>query len=99
MIASQHVTVRVGQRHLLSDVSLAIPEGHFTAIVGPNGAGKSTLLHVLAGDRRPTIGEVTVMNRPLASWSAGDLAKVRAVLPQESTLAFPFTALEVALLG
>ena len=98
-VACEAVTVRVGEKRLLSQVSLAVPRGHLCAIVGPNGAGKSTLLHVLAGDRRPVEGQVSVLGRALGAWEARALAKVRAVLPQESTLAFPFTALEVVLLG
>jgi iron complex transport system ATP-binding protein len=99
MITCEAVTVRVGAKSLLSDVSLTIGRGELCALVGPNGAGKSTLLHVLAGDRKPTSGEVHVLDRPLAAWPLLDLARVRAVLPQEATLAFPFTVFEVALLG
>src|SRR6266702_4712778 len=33
----------------LDDVSIALPDGQFTAIMGPSGSGKSTLLHCLAG--------------------------------------------------
>jgi iron complex transport system ATP-binding protein len=99
MIACDGVTVRIGPKSLLSGVSLRVGYGEFCALVGPNGAGKSTLLHVLAGDRSPTDGEVRAFGRPLGSFSPVALAKVRAVLPQEATLAFPFTALEVALLG
>jgi putative ABC transport system ATP-binding protein len=42
----------------LDNVSVALAEGQFTAIMGPSGSGKSTLLHMLAGLDRPTSGEV-----------------------------------------
>jgi iron complex transport system ATP-binding protein len=99
MIGCEGVTVRVGAKSLLADVSITVGAGQLCVLVGPNGAGKSTLLHVLAGDRPPTAGAVTVLGKRLDAWKPLDLARVRAVLPQESGLSFPFTVLEVALLG
>jgi molybdate transport system ATP-binding protein len=47
------VTVRMGGRPLLSDVSLTLAEGESWALLGPNGSGKSTLLRVLRGEVWP----------------------------------------------
>ncbi|MCT7656974.1 ABC-F family ATP-binding cassette domain-containing protein [Mycobacterium deserti] len=44
---------------LFSDLSFTVGEGR-TGLVAPNGAGKSTLLAVIAGERAPTTGSVTV---------------------------------------
>ena len=41
--------VTLGERRILQDVSLAVSEGEWLAIVGPNGAGKTTLLRAIAG--------------------------------------------------
>jgi iron complex transport system ATP-binding protein len=84
---------------LLEGVSLEVRRGEVVAIVGPNGAGKSTLRRALCGEVELSGGEVRMSGRTLAEWTALERARVRAVMPQESTLAFPFTAFEVALMG
>jgi ABC-2 type transport system ATP-binding protein len=45
----------------LRECSLAIPDGHVTALVGPNGAGKSTLLNLAVGLAEPSAGTVAVL--------------------------------------
>ncbi|OYT70495.1 MAG: heme ABC transporter ATP-binding protein [Chloracidobacterium sp. CP2_5A] len=98
-LEARHISVILGGRCLLDDVSLALAPGEVTALLGPNGAGKSTLLKALSGDLQPTQGAVYLDGRPLDGWSLVERAQRRAVLPQESSLAFPFTAFEVVLLG
>lgn len=93
------ITVRRGGRALLDAASITLTPGRVTAVVGPNGAGKSTLLRVLSGELAPDAGSVSVQGRPLAAWPAAELARVRAVLPQESDLRFPFRVTEVVRLG
>lgn len=93
------VTVRLGGRRVLRDVSLEVRPGQVFAVVGPNGAGKSTLLRAMAGDVSPHGGEVRLDGRPLKAWTPVQLAQRRAVLLQDTTLSFPFTALDVALMG
>ncbi|WP_329097274.1 ABC transporter ATP-binding protein [Streptomyces sp. NBC_01439] len=44
----ESVTFRHGDRTVIADTSLSVPEGQRLAVVGPSGAGKSTLLHLLA---------------------------------------------------
>ncbi|MCU0634457.1 MAG: heme ABC transporter ATP-binding protein [Gemmatimonadaceae bacterium] len=86
MIAGHDLVVVAGGRRLVAGVSLAVAPGSVTALVGPNGAGKSTLLTVLAGDRRPDAGRVTLAGDDIASLDALTRARRRAVLPQEAAL-------------
>lgn len=51
---------RRGPLAALQDVTFAIHEGEFAALIGPSGCGKTTLLHVLAGLVPPTEGTVTM---------------------------------------
>lgn len=98
-IEATKVTMLRAGRRLVDDVSLTIKPGRFTVVIGPNGAGKSSLLKLLAGEVPPDAGGVTFDNRPLHSFSAMQLAGIRAVLPQSTHLSFPFTALEVVRMG
>jgi putative ABC transport system ATP-binding protein len=51
----------------LDNVTVALAEGQFTAIMGPSGSGKSTLLHMLAGLDRPSSGEVYLGDTEITS--------------------------------
>ena len=72
---------------LLTGVDVAVRPGRIVVLIGPNGAGKSTLLRVLSGELMPTHGGALLDGRPLAAFSAAELARRRAVVPQASALA------------
>lgn len=99
MLTAKAVTARSRGTRLIENLTLALKPGEVMAVVGPNGAGKSTLIRLLAGDLNPASGNILLDRIPLSGWSRRDLARRRAMLPQQSRLAFPFTALEVALMG
>ncbi len=87
------------QRPLLREVSLRVRAGELLALAGMNGAGKSTLLKILSGELEPDQGEVRLSGKPLSGWSLRELARQRAVMPQENRLVFPFPALDVVVMG
>ncbi len=64
-----------GQEPVLEDISLALPQGQWTAIVGPNGGGKSSLLSVVVGSLSPLRGKLRILGQPsLAQRQAGCIA-------------------------
>lgn len=99
LIEVRSASVIRGGRRLLDGVSLTGRAGEVTAVLGPNGAGKSTLLRLMAGEHAPDAGAVLIDGTPLDRMPARHAAARRAVLPQASTLAFPFTVREIAALG
>ena len=62
MISIEGLKVEFGIKPLFADVSFVINERDRIALVGKNGAGKSTLLKILAGQKTPTTGTVSVPN-------------------------------------
>lgn len=92
------IFVRYGRRSALRGVSLVAKAGEVTAIVGPNGSGKSTLLAAMTASV-PYEGSVRLNGRPVIDQKPWELAAQRAVLPQESRLAFPFSVIEVVRIG
>ena len=98
MIA-ENISLHLSGFDLLRHIDLTVEAGKVTALVGPNGAGKSSLLKVLTGDLKPTCGRLLLNDRDLEQWPLTDRANLLAVLPQHTTLNFPFTASEVVELG
>ncbi|MCO6509622.1 MAG: heme ABC transporter ATP-binding protein [Aridibacter famidurans] len=98
-ITAQCVGTAAMGRTLLEGVSLDAGCGEVVAVVGPNGAGKSTFLKMLAGERRATSGTISFSGKEIGKWPREKISQVRAVLPQNSALNFPFKVREVAMLG
>ncbi len=63
-IALDHLTLSLGGRDVLSDVSLTIAEGMFVGVLGANGAGKTTLIKALLGLLPPRQGTIRVLGQP-----------------------------------
>lgn len=95
----RNVSVTIGSAILLRGVDFEATAGEFIAIVGPNGAGKSTFLSVLSGDRQPSTGSVSIDGQTIDSLSVKQLARFRAVLPQQTKTLFSFTAKDVVMMG
>ena len=98
-LEARDVAFGYGHAEVLSDVSFRVERGEFLGIIGPNGSGKSTLLSLLAGTTQPRRGEILLDGCPLADITRRDVARQVAVVPQETTSTFGFTALQVVIMG
>jgi iron complex transport system ATP-binding protein len=98
-LAAHGLTVTIAGRRVCDRLDLVIAPGQCWAILGRNGAGKTTLLHTLAGLRHPAAGSIELFGRPLAATARRDIARLRGLLPQDDSDAFPATVLETVLIG
>ena len=83
----------------LRELTCEIRAGEVFGVIGPNGSGKSSLLKLLARLLRPQEGRVDLLGQTLAGMRQDAVARMVALVPQESPQLFPFTIAEVVLMG
>jgi iron complex transport system ATP-binding protein len=93
------LSLMLGGRTVVNQVSVSLAAGQWVAIIGPNGAGKSSLLSMLAGLRKPASGEMRLHGRPMADWPGAQRARELAWLAQQGESEGDMAARDVVLLG
>ena len=73
--------------------------GEVTAVLGPNGSGKTTLFQCLLGIWKFQEGEVRLSGKPVNHLKRAEIAKRLSVVPQEHDPPFPYSCLEIVLMG
>ncbi|ATU95811.1 heme ABC transporter ATP-binding protein [Phyllobacterium zundukense] len=98
MIEVSDVSVFLGKKQIVENASFNTEAGQFTVIVGPNGSGKTTLMRALSGDL-PFTGRIAINGHSIDQLKLWQMAAMRAILPQSTSLSFPFTVREIVKLG
>ncbi len=88
-----------GSRPVLTAIGLQLDQGKSYGILGPNGSGKTTLLDLLCGLLPPSAGRILYRNTPLRQWTARQLARKLALVPQDFIVRFGFTVREIVEMG
>src|SRR6478672_10036874 len=89
MITVNDISVQFGGTTLFSDVSFAINENDKIALMGKNGAGKSTLLKIIAGESKPSTGNISAPKDAVIAYLPQHLlTKDGATVMEEASKAF-----------
>lgn len=65
MLELKNISKRFGEKQIISDLNLKVPEKQILAIVGPSGGGKTTLLRMLAGLETIDSGDIIYNGKEL----------------------------------
>ncbi|MEC2070752.1 heme ABC transporter ATP-binding protein [Alkalihalophilus marmarensis] len=99
MLNVTNLTLSYGEKIVIENVSFNVNKGEIFGIVGPNGSGKTTLLKAISGSQEPVQGKIILNERSLTTYHSKELAKLMAVLPQQSETAFTYSVSDVVALG
>ena len=93
-IETKALTLSLGGRPVLQDVSLSIRASEFIGVLGPNGSGKTTLMRAILGLVPPAAGTIRVLGAPAARGNAaiGYMPQVRGELADKRLSGWDFVA-------
>lgn len=86
-------------RKIVDDLDMCLSRGVLAALIGANGSGKSTLLRLFCGLLEASAGSIRLGGVEVRSMPRAALARRVAYVPQNVPVIFPFTSLEIVLMG
>jgi iron complex transport system ATP-binding protein len=81
-LETKELTLTYGEKPIIENLNLHIPQGKISVFIGKNGCGKSTLLRSLARLLKPKAGAILLDGREITRWPTKAVAKRLAILPQ-----------------
>ena len=98
-LAAQKLAYGYPGRRIGNDVTFELNAGEVLCLLGPNGSGKTTLFKTLLGLLPVQGGEVILDGRDLRTLQRDAIARLVSYVPQAHGAFFPYTVLEVVLMG
>jgi iron complex transport system ATP-binding protein len=98
-LEAERITLAYGDRTVVSELSLRVPDQAVTVIVGANACGKSTLLRGLARLLRPTAGAALLDGRAIHELNTREVARTLGLLPQTPVVPEGVTVVDLVARG
>jgi iron complex transport system ATP-binding protein len=86
-------------RNVFEEVTFSLSPGRLYALMGGNGSGKTTILKCLSGLLRGYTGDIRLAGVPLPGLGRKELARKISLVPQESSIIFPYPVRNMVLMG
>lgn len=99
MLEVKNLSLKLNKKQILSQVNFSLEKGEILCILGKNGSGKSSLLKCILGLWEHYSGEVVLDGINITTLNRKSRARKFAYLPQSSDITFPFSLLEVVMMG
>jgi len=98
-IEVKNVSFSYDKRPVLREVCFQAVPGEMLCVLGPNGVGKSTLFNCILGILKPQSGDIMLEGQDVQDFSARELAKKIAFVPQSHAPTFNYSVFDMVLMG
>lgn len=88
-----------GQHNIFENINFSVQKGDVFCILGPNGTGKTTLIKCINGLMKLSSGKILFNEKNIYSLNKTEIAKNIGYIPQIHNSTFPFSVLDVVLMG
>ncbi|MGX7420261.1 ABC transporter ATP-binding protein [Carnobacterium gallinarum] len=95
----QNLSIKLGKKQIIQDLSLSMNTNQFVGIIGANGSGKSTLLKSIYKSLKPESGTIYYNKLDILDSSAKIVSQKLGVVSQFNELSFDLTVFQMVLLG
>ncbi|MBY4639909.1 ABC transporter ATP-binding protein [Gluconacetobacter entanii] len=99
LLQARDVSLRRGDRTVVSAASLTLAKGRVIGLIGPNGAGKSTFMRLLAGLEPPDCGDIRLLDRGMGQVPPALRARQLAFIAQDGGTPPPMPVRALVALG
>ena len=95
----ENINFAYKKRQVLNGISFSVKAGCFCALLGPNGSGKTTLLKCINQILFQDSGNILLDGQTASSLGRRDIARLVAMVPQQTHLVFGFSVMELVVMG
>lgn len=99
VVQAKNISFRYHEADIFTDLSFQVNKGELFCLFGPNGCGKTTLLECLLGLLTPREGEVIINGHLIHQTTPTIAGRNIAYVPQAHQSSFPYSVLEIVLMG